>query len=87
MRRAAKVDLNHAEIRDGLREKGYSVADCARMGKGFPDLLVADQRKTILVEVKSARGRLTMAQCDFIDKWQGEVIIAYQLQDVTRAFE
>lgn len=38
-RRAARVDRNHAAIRDALRRAGVLVRDCSRYGQGFPDLM------------------------------------------------
>lgn len=40
MRRAARTDANHAEIRDGLRALGYVVTDYSGAGDGIFDLLV-----------------------------------------------
>ena len=87
MRRAARVDNNHGEIRDGLRKLGFSVFDSSGMGRGFPDLVVADEYRTILVEVKSGGGALGAAQEVFHEEWQGEVITAYDILDVLEAME
>ncbi len=67
MRRAAKVDGNHGEIVQALRRVGCRVLDLSRVGAGCPDLLVSlPQRGRIpelmLMEVKTARGKLTQAQ-------------------------
>lgn len=40
MRHAKRVDGNHKEIRDGLREAGYRVRDHSACGDGIPDLCV-----------------------------------------------
>lgn len=39
-RRAAKVDTNHAAVRDGLRALGWSVFDTSGVGDGFSDFVV-----------------------------------------------
>lgn len=39
-RRAARVDANHSEIVDALREVGCWVLDLSAVGNGCPDLLV-----------------------------------------------
>lgn len=52
MRRKARTDRNHAEIRDVLRARGFEVIDCSRVGSGFPDLLIARHGRLDLVEVK-----------------------------------
>jgi len=56
---ARRVDRNHGAIRDGLRRLGYRVFDCSRLGGGFPDLLVWDKRKLVLLEVKMPGEQLT----------------------------
>lgn len=63
MRRAARTDLNHAEVRDALRAAGWYVHDTSGAGDGMADLVVCGPGGVwVLVEVKSKRGKLTMAQ-------------------------
>jgi len=38
VRHAKRVDTNHAEIRDGLRDLGWTVLDLSACGGGVPDL-------------------------------------------------
>lgn len=76
MRRAAKVDLGQAEIVKALRQVGMSVLSLAPMGKGCPDLLVADDDSYFLIEVKGPKGKLTDDQVAFISDWRGVVHIA-----------
>ena len=67
MRRAARVDANHAEITGTLRQCGWTVHDTSGVGGGFPDLVIAKGGRLVLVEIKdgakkpSAR-RLTKAE-------------------------
>lgn len=87
MRRAAKVDANHAEIAKAFRELGCSVLSLAQMGDGCPDLLVAKHGYSVLVEVKDgskppSERRLTPDQQDFHAKWLGLIMIAEGLSDV-----
>lgn len=56
MRRAARVDQNHAEIVEGLRSAGAAVTSLAPIGSGIPDLLVSYRGRWHLVEVKRPRG-------------------------------
>jgi hypothetical protein len=84
VRRAAKVDANHAEIRDGLRQiPGCKVKDTSNIGGGFPDLVVGLRGKTVLIEIKdgakvpSAR-KLTYAQREFCDNWTGGTIFVVE---------
>ena len=52
MRRRARVDANHAEVRSALRAAGWTVVDCAGVGSGFPDLLIAKHGRVLMVEIK-----------------------------------
>lgn len=81
MRRAAKRDDNHAEIRDALRKAGCGVVDLGAVGNGCPDLLAHGPtwpHRMALLEVKdsakapSAR-KLTKDQQDFHAKWRGPI--------------
>lgn len=64
--RAAKVDSTHSEVRDALRLLGWLVADTARLGGGFPDLLAWHRLAGLhLIEVKSPRGKATPHQRRF----------------------
>lgn len=79
MRRAAKTDANQAKIVDMLRLVGCSVLPLHAVGKGCPDLLVARNGDTFLMEVKdgdkppSAR-RLTPDQVEFHASWRGRIV-------------
>lgn len=75
MRRAAKVDDNHAEIRAAFRALGAEVVDCSHVGEGFPDLLVGWRGRVLLVEVKDGSKpvrlqKLTPAQTVFHAGWE-----------------
>ena len=52
VRRRARVDANHVEVRSALRAAGWTVVDCARIGSGFPDLLIARRGTIRMVEIK-----------------------------------
>lgn len=84
MRRAAKVDKNHAELVKAFRELGYSVLSLARLGSGVPDALVAKDGKSALIEFKSAKGKLNKDQLDFVTKWHGAIEVARSVDDVIR---
>jgi len=71
-RHAARVDNNHAEIRDAIRATGRYCFDCSAFGNGFPDLLcVNDYGQVVLLEVKTLRGKLTPAEIAFRDSYPG----------------
>ena len=52
VRRRARVDANHSEVRSALRAAGWTVVDCARIGAGFPDLIIARRGVIRMVEIK-----------------------------------
>jgi hypothetical protein len=79
VRRAAKVDANHAEIVKALRSAGCGVLDLSAVGNGCPDLLVTlavHPFDAVLLEVKDANKppsarKLTPAQEKFHRTWRG----------------
>lgn len=76
MRRAARVDTNHAEVADALRAIGCTVESLAAKGQGVPDLLIGYRGRTILLEVKDGRRppserRLTEDQIKWHGAWRG----------------
>lgn len=52
MRRAAKVDRNHAEVVEALEAMGWGVISTAQLGNGFPDLVALKAGRVVFVEVK-----------------------------------
>ena len=76
MRRAAKVDANHAEVVAALRQIGCRVQDLSGVGGGCPDLLVGWRGRLVLIEVKDGRKppsarALTRDQVEWHQRWQG----------------
>lgn len=55
-----KRDANEKAIVDALRQAGAAVMPVS--GEGVPDLLVLWRRKVLLLEIKTAKGRATLAQ-------------------------
>ena len=79
MRRAARVDGNHAEIVTALRAAGATVQSLAAIGAGCPDLVVGLAGKTFLVEVKDglktpSHRVLTSDQRRWIERWTGSEV-------------
>ncbi len=77
MRRRARVDNNHAEIRQALRAVGWWVRDTSAYGEGWVDLFCAKHGRAVMVEVKDGRKspskrKLTPAQ----EKLHAELIAA-----------
>jgi hypothetical protein len=76
MKYGAKKDANHHEIVDALQKAGAYVIDMSHVGKGFPDLIVGFQLKTILMEIKNpktAYGKkgLNKNQLKWKEQWLG----------------
>jgi hypothetical protein len=71
VRYAKKVDNNHAEIRDGLRDYGYEVGDLSAVGGGVPDLMVRIVNgRSLFLEVKDSRiKKAEQALTDEQEKW------------------
>lgn len=64
-------DKDHGAIRDGLRACGYSCEDNADAGNGKPDLIVGAYGKTLLLEVKSEKGKESDQQRRKRESWRG----------------
>ena len=80
-RYAARRDTTHADVRDGLRQAGYSVFDAGSVGGDFPDLVVGAHGLTFLIEVKSPGGKVSEGQSRFAANWRGgPVLIVYSLE-------
>lgn len=83
-----KTDANQAEIVAAYRDCGISVAITSDVGGGFPDLVVGgyhqkrDRNITVLVEVKTEGGTLTLDQVEFHETWRGEI---YVVRNITEA--
>jgi len=69
---AKKVDKNQASVVKALRDNGADVYLLHMVGSGIPDLLVAYEGHTILIEVKDgANKKFTPDQIKFIAGWKG----------------
>jgi hypothetical protein len=95
----APRDENHARIALDLGAAGFSVFDSSKMGRGFPDMVIARNSVIALVEVKRpyvrrrsttlqkpATTKLEATQRAFIDSFKGPVIVAYTSGEVIRDF-
>ena len=82
MRRASRVDTNHKVIFDYFAQLGCSVLSLAQLGKGVPDLLVATNGITWLVEVKFGKGKENALQKEWAENWQGARALVRDRQGV-----
>lgn len=81
MRNAARVDENQEEIVKALRKIGAAVEVL-----GLPlDLLVSHRGRTMVIECKTATGKLTKYQREFLSRWPGEAHIVYSPEDAVAA--
>lgn len=81
MRRAARLDSNHGEVRVHLERHGWTTRSTAPLGDDFPDIIAAKRMLTALVEVKDgskvpSKRKLSEGQQRFRDTWPGIVITA-----------
>jgi len=77
--RAARRDENEPEIVEMLRRLNASVQPLSI--KGIPDLLVGYDHVNYLIEVKTAKGKLTPDQIDIHSTWKGQIGIARTVQE------
>lgn len=82
MSKAKRVDKNQQQIVKQLRSLGFTVELTYRLGKGFPDFIIADGFFTIPVELKSKGGKLTPDEIQFHNRYKGYIIIAYDIADI-----
>lgn len=93
MRRAAKVDVNQAEIVAALRDVGATVTSLATVGNGCPDLVVGFRGRNYLLEVKPpggvrggvSRQTLTEAERDWHRTWRGQRAIVTSVEQALYA--
>lgn len=77
-----RTDLNHREIRDGLRDLGYYVFDLAFVGEGMPDLLVRSKSgRVVFLEVKQPGEYPTRKEAHFLFTFQSQASIVFSLDD------
>ena len=83
---AKKVDKNQASVVKALRDNGADVYLLHMVGKGIPDLLVAYEGHTILIEVKDGEDKkLTPLQITLFANWKGGPL--HRVNSVQEAIE
>lgn len=92
MRRASKVDANHAEIVSALRSAGATVQSLAAVGAGCPDLVVGYRGKNYLMEVKDGAKNpgqrlLTRAEIEWHLAWAGQVRVVESVEEALAVLE
>ncbi len=76
-----KRDKSHIKIQNELRQRGFSVCDLSEIGRGCPDILIADANNTVLCELKESDGEIYIAQLEYIASWKGFVAFATTVDD------
>lgn len=90
MRRKAKVDANQENIVSSLRKiPGLKVRVTSQVGEGFPDIIIGYKKRNWLIELKDGNKpksaqKLTPAQVQFMEEWQGQVDVCNCLDDVLK---
>lgn len=67
----SRRDANHGEITEAFEALGCTVHDTHEVGGGFPDIVVGLVGVNVLVEIKTANGKLEGSQIGFIERWRG----------------
>lgn len=86
MRKIAKVDTNHREILNALRQVGAQTFDTSGVGNGFPDAVCLFRGAVYLVEIKNGKyWTLTPAEQVFHEGWaEGPLYIVESVEDALR---
>lgn len=71
MRHKVFRDANHPRIVKALQSEGYGIIDLAAVGNSVPDIIVADGRIVVLMEIKMPKTAVFISQIEFLAKWQG----------------
>jgi hypothetical protein len=83
-RYASRIDANQPEIVDAFRKLGCSVKLSHGVGAGWPDTAVGFGGLTLLVEIKSGKGKLNDRQLEWLEDWTGGHYVVRNLDDVER---
>jgi hypothetical protein len=77
-----RTDGNQAEIVKAYEQLGCTTHDASQIGNGFPDLIVAKNLRTWLVEVKMPGEDPRAHQTEFHQTWRGRVFVNRSIGDV-----
>lgn len=85
-RRKARVDANQSEVVAAFRAAGATVQHLHMVGGGCPDILIGYRGHNYLFEIKDgskppSRRKLTEAEQEFVDMWNGQVDIVESPED------
>lgn len=75
---AKRIDATQPAIVAALRAVGAQVVDLHALGvAGVPDLAVYYRGRVWFIEVKSPGGRISPAQRQFLEDWEGVARVVY----------
>jgi len=85
MRRAAKVDSNHTEVVNDLRQRGATVLNTHQLKNAF-DILVGYAGRNWAFEIKDgnkppSQRKLTKGEQAFQDSWKGQIHTIHTAQE------
>jgi hypothetical protein len=80
---ARKVDSTHKAVVEAFRAAGWHVLSTFRLPNA-PDLFVAKAGRTVAVEVKGPKTKVTAGQQSWHADWPGETAIVRTVEDVMR---
>lgn len=100
LRYKLRKDELHTQITAELQSAGFSVADTSHVGNGFPDLAIARNNVSALVEIKTLKYLPKLAktrhktalehrrasQIEFARVWKGPIIVAFSASEVVHDF-
>ena len=87
MRYDARSDANQQDIIDALRAIGATDTSLHRVGQGVPDLICGFRGVNVLLEVKTATGKLTADEAFWIDDWRGQAAIVRNVGEAITVLE
>ena len=87
--RAARVDVNQAQIVRGLRQCGVTVQHLHTVGQGCPDIMCGWHNRNYVFEIKDpdkppSRRRLTEDEEKWHEEWGGQVDIILTTEDALK---
>jgi hypothetical protein len=78
---AKRLGWRTAHFRPGMTKRGNWVTAVQGDGKGFPDLVLARDGVVLFVELKAAKGRLSMDQLAWLSALTPERMLVWRPMD------
>jgi hypothetical protein len=78
---ARRTDSTHKAVVEAFRAAGWHVLSTFRLPNA-PDLFVAKAGRTVAVEVKGPKTKLSPGQASWLSDWPGETAVVRGIEDV-----